>query len=49
MIVEPVGTITLALVDQPAPEWLPFGRLTSPVWRIEDVSRRADLRPITIP
>ena len=38
VIVEPVGTITLALVEQPAPEWLPFGRLTSPVWRIEDVS-----------
>ena len=37
VIVEPVGTITLALVDQPAFEWLPFGRLSSQAWRIEDV------------
>jgi len=38
VIVEPIGTITLALVDQPAAEWLPFGRLSSQAWRIEDVS-----------
>ena len=38
VIVEPVGTITLELVEQPGPDWLPIGRLTSPVWRIEGVS-----------
>ena len=38
VIVEPVGTITLELVEQPGPDWLPFGRLSSPVWRIEGVS-----------
>jgi len=38
VIVEPIGTITLALVDEPPPDWLPFGRLSSQAWRIEDVS-----------
>ena len=38
VIVESVGTITLALVEQPAPDWLPFGRLSSPVWRVEDIT-----------
>jgi hypothetical protein len=37
VIVEVVGTITLALVDEPAADWLPFGRLSSQEWRIEDV------------
>jgi hypothetical protein len=38
VVVEPVGTITLTLVDEPAADWLPFGRLSSEAWRIEDVT-----------
>jgi hypothetical protein len=38
VIVEPVGTITLTLVEEPGAEWLPFGRLNSQSWQIEDVT-----------
>ena len=38
VVVEPVGTITLVLVDEPVAEWLPFGRLSSQAWRIQDVT-----------
>jgi hypothetical protein len=44
VIVEPIGTITLALVDEPPPDWLPFGRLSSQAWRIEDVINRLHLK-----
>jgi hypothetical protein len=37
VVVEPVGTITLALVDEPSADWLPIGRLRSQTWRIEEV------------
>ncbi len=43
VIVEPVGTITMALVEEPAADWLPFGRLSSQAWRIEDVEMGATL------
>lgn len=38
VVVERAGTITLSLVEQPAQEWLPFGRLSSLAWKVEDVS-----------
>ncbi len=38
VVVEPVGLITLALIDEPPAEWLPFGKLSSQSWRIEDVT-----------
>lgn len=38
VLVERAGTVTLALVRQPAIEWLPFGRLESSSWRIEGVA-----------
>jgi hypothetical protein len=36
--VEPAGTVTLALVPDPPPAWLPVGRLDSFGWRIESVA-----------
>jgi hypothetical protein len=38
VVVERAGTIDLALVEQPAPAWLPVGSLQSFAWRIENVS-----------
>lgn len=38
VVVEQAGTITLSLVAQPAADWLPFGRLPSFAWKIEQVS-----------
>jgi hypothetical protein len=38
VVIERAGTITLALVDQPAISWLPIGRLPSVAWRIEAVT-----------
>lgn len=38
VVVEHAGAITLALVDEPPVEWLPFGRLASAAWRIESVA-----------
>lgn len=38
VVVERLGTITLALVDEPPVDWLPFGRLSSSAWRIESVA-----------
>lgn len=36
--VESAGVISLQVVPQDAPEWLPVGRLSSSAWLIEDVS-----------
>jgi hypothetical protein len=38
VVIERAGTITLALVEQPAVSWLPLGRLPSVAWRIEAVT-----------
>lgn len=38
VVVERAGTISLALVEQPAVDWLPFGRLSSFGWKIVGVS-----------
>ena len=38
VVVEHAGTLTLALVEQPPPPWLPFGRLPAFAWRIESVN-----------
>jgi hypothetical protein len=37
VVVERAGSVTLALVEQPPPDWLPFGRLMSFAWRIQAV------------
>jgi hypothetical protein len=37
VVVEPAGAITVALVDQPPPAWLPTGRLASSAWLIRNV------------
>jgi hypothetical protein len=37
VVVEPAGAITVTLVDQPPPTWLPTARLSSSAWLIEDV------------
>lgn len=38
VVVERAGTITLTLVDQPFVDWVPFGRLPSFAWKIEQVA-----------
>jgi len=38
VVVERAGTITLSLVEQPAVDWVPFGRLPSSAWKIERVA-----------
>jgi hypothetical protein len=37
VVVEPAGAITVTLVDQPPPAWLPTARLSSSAWLIENV------------
>ena len=37
VVVEPAGAITVTLVDQPPPEWLPAARLSSSAWLIQNV------------
>jgi len=37
VVVEPAGAITVTLVNQPPPEWLPTARLASSAWLIQEV------------
>ena len=38
VVVERAGTLSLALVEEPAIDWLPVGRLPSSAWRIQAVA-----------